>query len=314
MRYRKLGKEGPVVSVVGIGTFQFGGAWGKTFTRKDVAAIIQAGRENGINLIDTAECYGDHLSEKLIGSAIKADRHRWVVATKFGHRRLSLKERQDQWSVDEVRKQLEASLRALGTDYIDIYQFHSGSNDVFDNDDLWFMLQQQVQAGRIRFLGISVSTSNQEFQRYQTERAGAVGAAVIQVRYNRLYRTAEETVLPSCLQQELGVLARVPLESGFLTGKFNPGVNFDKSDVRAKKYDADTILMMLAETSKIQKEEVPKDIPISAWALAWCLKHTAVTSVIPGCKTPEHIRQNAAAADIDMVSTGHPLSAGPAVP
>ena len=300
MQYRKLGKTGLNVSVVGIGTFQLGGTWGKTFTQPEVDAIMAAGREAGLNLIDTAECYGDHLAEKFIGSAIRTDREKWIVATKFGHRRLSLIKRQDQWSVDDVRVQLEESLRALQTDYIDVYQFHSGPNAVFDNDALWTMLQNQVQAGKIRFLGISVSTGNLEFQRHQTERAGGVGAGVIQVRYNRLIRTAEQTVLPICRQQGLGVLARVPLESGFLTGKYIHDATFVADDTRAKKYDADTISRMIAEVQKIKESEVPEAVPMSAWSLAWCLKHPAVTSVIPGCKSPEHIRQNALAADLNI--------------
>jgi myo-inositol catabolism protein IolS len=308
MRYRQLGKTGLTVSVVGIGTFQFGGAWGKQFAQPEVDAILQAGREIGINLIDTAECYGDHLAEKLIGKAIKADRQRWVVATKFGHRRPSLTQRLNLWSVGDVRVQLEDSLRSLQTDYIDLYQFHSGTNDVFDNDALWSMLEKQVQAGKIRSLGISVSTSNQDFQRYQTDRADSVGAGAIQVRYNRLVREAEQIILPSCRQQGLGVLARVPLESGFLTGKYQSGVKFDAADVRSKKYDADTLEKFLEKVARIRKEEVPTEVPMASWALAWCLKHPAVTCVIPGCKTPEHILQNAAAADLDMVTSDHPLS------
>lgn len=307
MQYRKLGKTGLSVSVVGIGTFQLGGTWGKSFTQKEVDAILQAGRDTGINLIDTAECYGgDHLAEKLIGNTIKTDRQKWFVATKFGHRVTS--KRQNMWSVDDVRVQLEDSLRALQTDYIDLYQFHSGTNDEFDNDALWSMLDKQVQAGKIRFLGISVSTHNHDFQRYQTDRAASVGAGAIQVRYNRLVRDAEQTVLPSCRQQGLGVLARVPLESGFLSGKYKPDVKFDEADVRSRKYDADTLRQFLEEAARIRENEAPAGVPMAVWALAWCLKHPAVTSVIPGCKTPEHIYQNASAADLDMASADHPLT------
>jgi len=298
MKYRKLGKTGLNISVMGIGTFQFGGAWGKAFTQKEVDEIIAAGREAGVNLIDTAECYGDHLAEKFIGKAIRADREKWIVATKFGHRRVSLIQRQDLWSVTDVRIQLEDSLRALRTDHIDLYQFHSGPNDVFDNDALWTMLQKEVQTGKIRFLGISLPTGNLESQRYQIERAGIVGASFIQVRYNRLIRTAEQTVLPSCRQQNLGVLARVPLESGFLTGKYTHGASFPEDDVRFKKYNADAISRMVTEVQKIKENEVPEAVPMSVWALAWVLNNPVVTSVIPGCKYPEHIRQNAIAADL----------------
>ncbi|MDP2645541.1 MAG: aldo/keto reductase [Desulfobacterales bacterium] len=297
MKYRKLGKTGLSVSVIGMGTFQFGGSWGKEFTQADVDEIIDAGRESGINLIDTAECYGDHLAEKFIGNSIKTDRTGWIVATKFGHRPTSGR-RLELWSADEVRIQLEDSLKALQTDYVDLYQFHTGPNKVFDNDALWTMLDKQVQAGKIRFLGISVSTGSRDDQRYQTDRATEVGASAIQVRYNRLVRDAEETVLPSCKKQGLGVLVRVPLESGFLTGKYQPGATFAPSDLRSRRFDTEELNQLLAEVSQIREKEVPPDVSMPAWALAWCLKHPDVTCVIPGSKRPENVRENAAAADL----------------
>ena len=308
MKYRRLGKTDLNVSVVGIGTFQMGGAWNKNFDQPEVDAVINEGRKAGINLIDTAECYGDHLAEKMIGKAIRSDRTNWVVATKFGHRRYNLLDREHLWSAADFQKQLEDSLRALQTDYIDIYQFHSGGNDVFDNDALWAMLNKQVQAGKIRSLGISLSKGSQDVQQYQTAQADRVGARTIQVLYNRLVRDAEETVFPACEKQDLGVLVRVPLESGFLTGKYDSGMVFDSSDVRAKKYDPQTTQQILTQVARIRKEEVPPKIPMPAWALAWCLQHPAVSCVIPGCKGPDHIRLNAAAADLDMVLADHPLS------
>lgn len=308
MKYRRLGTTGINVSVVGLGTFQFGGTWAKQFSQSEVDAIIDEGRQAGINLIDTAECYGDHLAEKMIGHAIRADREKWVVASKFGHRRVTLFDRQHLWSAEDVQKQLEDSLRALQTDYIDLYQFHSGANDVFDNDALWHMLGEQVRAGKIRSLGISISTNNERYQIYQTENAGRVGARAIQVRYNRLTKTAEQQVLPACRKQGLGVLARVPLESGLLSGKYKPGTVFGPEDVRAKKYDPQTLKRLLEEVSAIQKNEVPQGLAISTWSLGWCLQHPAVSCVIPGNKSVEHVRRNAAAADLDMVSSDHPLS------
>lgn len=160
MKYRKLGKTDLTVSVVGIGTWQFGGEWGPPPTQDHVDMMFRRGKELGINLIDTAECYGDHLSESLVGNAVKGDRQDWIIASKFGHKFNSNYERDQLWTADDVRKQLEDSLRALQTDYIDIYQFHSGGNDVFDNDDLWQMLNDQVQAGKVRHLGISISPND----------------------------------------------------------------------------------------------------------------------------------------------------------
>src|SRR5438874_522687 len=125
MRYRRLGKANLDFSVIGIGTWQFGGEWGKDFTQAEVDAIFDATREVGINLIATAECYGDHTSEAFVGNAIARDREKWIVATKFGHKFISYMNRTEPRSPADVREQLEASLKALRTDYIDLYQYHS---------------------------------------------------------------------------------------------------------------------------------------------------------------------------------------------
>src|SRR5690606_18912907 len=110
--------------------------------------------------------------------------------------------------------------------------------------------------------------------------------------YNRLDRAAEEEVLPSCLEQQLGVLARVPLASGYLSGKYKPGATFSESDVR-HKHDPSVTEAKLAEVEQIKTQEVPEGMDMAQWALAWCLKHDAVTAVIPGCKSPEQVRSNA---------------------
>src|SRR5919201_5374123 len=184
MRYRGLGRGGPEVSVIGLGTWQLGGEWGRRFQQREVDALVDRARELGINLIDTAECYGDHLAERLIGRAIAADRDRWVVATKFGHRfhaeRMQADAldpvalRSDHWSAEEVVGQLEDSLRALGTDYVDVYQSHGGGDDQFETPGLREALGEQVRAGRVRRLGISLDPS----EGARAERARDVGAEV----------------------------------------------------------------------------------------------------------------------------------------
>ncbi|MBD2846878.1 aldo/keto reductase [Paenibacillus sp. IB182496] len=302
MKYRKLGTSGLQVSVIGIGTWQFGGEWGKAFTEQEAAAILDSAQAHGINLIDTAECYGDHLSERLVGASIAGQRDKWIVATKFGHHFHRHMDRTQHWRPEEVQSQLEGSLKALRTDYIDLYQFHSGTDEVFDNDALWTMLDKQVQAGKIRHLGISIG-SNANL--HQTEAATRVGARAIQVVYNRLDRKPEERVFPACERQELGVLARVPLASGYLSGKYQPGASFAADDVRAAHNEAD-VRRKLEEVQRIQRDEVPAGTEMAKWALAWCLQHPAVTCVIPGCKSVQQVEDNAAAAELELVRPDHP--------
>jgi aryl-alcohol dehydrogenase-like predicted oxidoreductase len=306
MKYRRLGKTGMTVSVIGIGTWQLGGEWGKNFEQAEVDAMIDKGAELGINLIDTAECYGDHLSEKLVGQAVKGRREKWIIATKFGHKFMPNFDRENLFEPAQVQKQLKDSLRALQTDYIDLYQFHSGKDEMFDTSGLWEMLQKQVESGKIRHLGISISSKLASF--YQVEKASEVGAEAIQAVYNRVNRKPEEKIFDSCIRQNLGVLARVPLASGFLSGKYSKDSKFPGTDVRSSWQDQDEWQETFQEVERFKKE-VPKGVPMAQWALAWCLKHPAVTCVIPGCKSAEQVESNALAAELQAVKDDHPQAA-----
>ena len=304
MKYRRLGKTDLKVSVIGVGTWQFGGEWGKDFEQSEVDSILGTAADLGINLIDTAECYGDHTSEAFIGRAIEGNRDQWVIATKFGHKFHRPFERDHVYDPDEVRKQLEGSLRALRTDVIDLYQFHSGTDEKFDTEGLWEMLREQQQAGKIRHLGISLGKGYDG--KHQIDAATAVGASAFQVVYNRLHRKHEDYTFKVATEQDLGVLARVPLASGFLSGKYTKGATFDKSDVRNAWMKESERAEMIEQAARIKAEEVPPDVPMPQWALGWALQHPAVTCVIPGCKNVEQTRSNAQAADLEMVRTDHP--------
>ena len=294
MRYRILGDTGLRVSVIGIGTWQLGGEWGRVFSQDEADAIFDEAAADGINFIDTAECYGDHTAERLVGEYLaRRDRSRWIVATKFGHHFRGFMERDDVFSAAEVRGQLEDSLRSLRVECIDLYQFHSGSDALFQNDALWAMLAEQKRAGKIRHLGISILGKGSEFQAREARR---FGAEVLQVVYNRLDRRPEQIYFPHAERDRLGILARVPLASGLLSGKYRPGTTFAPNDVRAT-FDAERMRKDFAEVERIQKEEVRPGVQMSQYALAWCLKNPLVTAVIPGCKDPAQVRANAAAAD-----------------
>jgi len=295
MRYRMLGKTGLRVSVVGIGTWQFGGEWAHDFSQAEADAILDAAAECGINFIDTAECYGDHLSERLIGDYLsRHDRSRWLVATKFGHHFNSFMNRDDDFSVPGVRQQLEASLKALRAGTIDLYQFHSGFDALFQNQELWTMLAEQKRAGKIRHLGVSILQKGSELQ---AQAAAKFGAEALQVFYNRLDRRAQTLYFPHAERDGLGVLARVPLASGLLSGKYKPGATFTANDVRAT-FNAEKMKRDLVEVERLKTEEVPAGVPMAKWAMAWCLKNPVVTAIIPGCKNPEQVRANASAADL----------------
>jgi aryl-alcohol dehydrogenase-like predicted oxidoreductase len=295
MRYRVLGSTGLKVSVIGLGTWQFGGEWGRSYSQGEVDRILDQAAALGINLIDTAECYGDHLAERLIGDYLaRHDRWRWVVATKFGHHFRKFIDRADDFSEAGVRGQLEASLRSLRMESIDLYQFHSGPDAAFENEGLWTMLAGHKDAGKVRHLGVSILGKGSQ---HQAREARRVGAEVLQVIYNRLDRRPEQMYFPGAQAEHLGILARVPLASGLLTGKYGPGATFQPNDVRAA-FDAPKLRNDLAEVQRLARTEVPPGASMAQWALAWCLKNPAVTAAIPGCKDPAQVAANAAAADL----------------
>lgn len=296
MKYRRLGKTNLRVSVIGIGTWQFGGEWGKDFEQAEVDAMFDAARELGLNLIDTAECYGDHTSEAFIGRAIARDRDKWVVATKFGHKFHGYMNRTEPRSPADVREQLESSLTALRTDFIDLHQYHSWGDDQFFDEDVQAELEKMLGEGKVRHLGNSVG-KNSNVKQVQASAKKKIEA--IQIVYNRLDRAPETSggVFDACIKQDLGVLARVPLASGFLSGKYKPGHAFPPGDVRGGR-DRAQVDAKLKEVEKIARDEVPPGVDMAQWALAWCLKHPAVTCVIPGCKDENQVKSNAAAAEL----------------
>lgn len=294
MKHRVLGKTGLKISVMSLGTHQFSGEWAKTFSEQEVEAILSRGLELGINVVDAAECYGDHTVESLIGKAVQKNRDKWVLATKFGHA-FSGTQKIGAWSAAQVRQQLEDSLKALRTDCLDLYQFHSGSNKDFDNEELWTMLNAQIRAGKIRFLGVSLSADALlKNDLHQLHSAANVGANVIQVVYNRLQRKAEEHLIPFCEKNQIGVLARVPLAKGFLSGGYKPGTVFPENDTRST-YSQQFNDEQLRLVEEIKRNEVPPGQNMAQWALAWCLRQNIVSSVVVGCKDIKQLESNAAA-------------------
>lgn len=293
MQYRRLGKSGLEASVVGLGTWQWCGVWGPPLAAEQAAGLLARGAELGMNLVDTAECYGDHLAESLLGKALAGQREHWLVATKFGHVPGSEQPETD-WRPASVRRQLEASLRALGTDYIDIYQFHSGSDEQLDNEELWSMLARQREAGVIRCLGVSVGNPGNV---WQVQRAAELGADVIQVTYNCLQQKSAEAVLPACRENDQGVINRTPLASGFLGGRYVPGARWPENDVRSMRRP-EKIDEELHKAQTLIREQVPEGESPAAWALAWCLRNPAITSVIPGSRTLAQLEDSVRAADL----------------
>jgi len=295
MKFRTLGRTGLKVSVIGVGTWQLGGEWGKTFTQAEVDAILDRAAEAGINLIDTAECYGDHQAERLIGDYLsRRGRDKWVIATKFGHRFKGFMDRTEAFGAADVRAQLIESLRALRTDRIDLYQFHSGSDEAFLDDGLRDFLEDARRAGMVRNTGVSIRGAGSELQ---TREAFGRGYGVLQVVYNRLDARAEAAVFPTARRYNLGLLARVPLASGLLSDAHVVGDIFGPDDFRST-LGKEEIARRIREGERLADRELLPGVSRTRWALAWCLRDPIVSAVIPGVKTPEQVAENASAADL----------------
>jgi aryl-alcohol dehydrogenase-like predicted oxidoreductase len=295
MKYRRLGKTELSVSVVGLGTWQLAGVWGKQFAQREVDEIVVRAGELGINFLDTAECYGpDHLSERLIGNAIAGDRDRWCIATKFGHNPGN-DLGDENYGAEQVQVQLEASLRALRTDHIDVYQLHSAPDEHFDNDELWTMLDKQVAAGKVRFLGNSIGPRMQR----QLAKCGEYGISVIQAPYNALQRRAARFLFPVAREMDLGVIARAPLAMGLLSGTYRPGHVFE--DVRALFMKQELIDQRLEAAEQVLRDK-PPDMAPATWANAWCLQESQVSTVIPGIKSVDQLEVNALAGEVQLSS------------
>ena len=282
-----------------LGTVHFAGIYKDIFSSDEVKNTINYCMELGLDKIDTAECYGDHLSEAMIGNAINKKRHEWIIATKFGHSyKTNNTKASSDFSLTGITNQFNNSLKALKTDYIDIYQFHSGNNSEFDQHEIWDFLNEQVKDDKIKNLGISVLNSaidNDDL--YQIESASKVGVKIIQIVYNRLNKNAEKKVIPFCLEHNLGIIGRVPLAKGHLSGKYEPNHKIPENDKRSFEEKNQTITQ-LKMVQDIKKNEVPDGIEMAQWSLAWCLKNPAITTVIPGCKNIEQIESNVKATEL----------------
>jgi aryl-alcohol dehydrogenase-like predicted oxidoreductase len=290
--YRQIFPNGPKVSVIGLGTHQFSGEWGKLFSSREVGNIISKANDSGVNFIDTAPNYGIHLSESLIGESLIRNRHDWFLATKFGISQSAEGKDQYDYSINSISKQLNESLKALKTDYIDLYQFHSGPNDDYFNDDLWEFLSKQVEKGKIRFLGNSipdylVQTNNTK----QIESSKDYGINTIQVVYNRLSTEAEKNIFPICKKYNLGIIARVPLAKGILSGKYEIGHIFNKDDHR-NKFDDKLNQRLIIKAQEMKSRKLGEKINMSQWAISWCLKNKLISCVIPGCKNISQLETN----------------------
>jgi aryl-alcohol dehydrogenase-like predicted oxidoreductase len=294
MRYRRLGQSELMVSVVGLGCNNFGGRIDADAT----AAVVGAALDEGITLFDTSDSYGDGRSEEYLGAALKGRRDEAVIATKFGYDRPGAKG-QDPRSY--VPRAVEASLRRLGTDRIDLYQQHWPDEDTRVEDTL-SILDDLVGAGKVRYIGHSNFAGWQAADAAWIARTRGQAAFVsAQNHYNLLHREPEAELVPACQHFGLGLLPYFPLASGLLTGKYRRGtpppagtrLAADRFAGRLRNAPWDTIDALAAFAAE-------RGIGLLDVAIGWLAAQPSgaqpvVASVIAGATTPEQVRANVAA-------------------
>jgi len=304
MQYRKLGRTGWKVSSISFGAWAIGGTWGKVDDNESLAALHKA-IDLGVNFIDTADVYGDGRSERLIGKILKERKDEIVVATKAG-RRLN-PHTASGYNRENLTAFIERSLSNLDVEALDLVQLHCPTTEVFYMPEVFNILDDLVKAGKIRFYGVSVEKVEEaikaiEFPNVQT----------VQIIFNIFRQRPSDLFFKLAQEKEVGILARVPLSSGMLTGKMSKKSQFEDDDHRKfnrqgaafdkgetfSGVDYDLSLQAVEELRPL----IPEGWSMAQFALRWILMHEAVTCAIPGAKRPSQADDNASTADLPPIS------------
>src|SRR2546422_4857455 len=280
MRMRSLGEGGPDVSVVGLGTNNFGGR----IDYEQSLAVIEAALDAGITLFDTADIYGPGTSEEFIGRALEGRRDGVLIATKFGK---SMDERHEErrGSRDYIRWAVEGSLRRLRTDVIDVYQMHEPDEGTPIEETL-AALEELVEEGTVRYLGSS------NFSAEQIEEAGTRFVSA-QNHYSLVEREVEDEILPVCERLGIGMLPFFPLASGLLTGKYTRGVEATEGRLAGREIPEERWDRLEA----VQRFAAQRELPLLAVAIGGLAAMPAVASVIAGATKPEQVDANVKAGE-----------------
>lgn len=309
MQYKKLGKNGPVISTIGFGAWGISGRdWGKTDDEKSKKALHQA-LDSGITFIDTADTYGSGHSEKLISEVLdeRGRKDEVVIATKAGNNfypYLGEEHKTTPANPDYSKKHLvyaaEQSIKRLGVEALDILQLHSPDESLLAMDEPWEALDILKRDGKIKQAGWSVQSFKETSQAHFLEEHHDL-IDVIQVRYNLLEREAEKKLFPLAQKYGTGVIVRIPILFGFLSGKFSRDVKFGDDDHRRFNLSPEKLEQYLSQIEHFNSFfDKHKNYSMAQLSLRFCISHPACHVAIPGGKTPEQVKENAVASDIDI--------------
>lgn len=304
MKYRKLGKTGYDVSEISFGAWAIGGTWGDVDDDESMTAL-HAAIDSGINFIDTADVYGDGRSERLVGRLLKERSEDIKVATKAG-RRLDPHVASGYNRVN-IEAFVDRSLQNLDVDTLDLLQLHCPPGDVYYQPEVFAMLDDLKAAGKIQHYGVSVERVEEALKAIEYE-----GVATVQIIFNAFRQRPAELFFQQAIVRNIGVLARVPMASGLLTGKMTAASTFADDDHRqfnregqafdkGETFSGVDFNAGLAAVDSL-RPLVPAGVSMAQFALRWILMHEAVSCAIPGAKNAQQAADNAAASGIPPLS------------
>ncbi len=305
MQYRELGRTGFKVSTISFGAWAIGGSWGSVDDKESLAALHRS-IDLGVNFIDTADVYGDGRSERLVAQLRKERKETIYVATKAG-RRLD-PHLADGYNRANLTAFVERSLKNLATDSIDLLQLHCPPTEVYYRPETFGILDDLVKAGKLRHYGVSVEKVEEALKAIEYP-----NVQTVQIIFNIFRQRPADLFFAEALKRKVGILARVPLASGMLTGKLTAKSAFEADDHRAfnrhgesfdrgetfSGVDYDTGLLAVEELRSL----VPQGWSMTQFALRWILMFDAVTCAIPGAKNPVQAEDNAKSADLPALNT-----------
>ncbi len=305
MKHRKLGKTGIEISEVSLGTWQVGGRWGEPFNEGSAIAILNKAMDEGINFIDTADVYGEGLSEKMVGHVVRSRSERIYVATKCG-RRLSPHNNQS-YTPEALRQFVEDSLANSGLETLDLIQLHCPPTEVYQRDEIFGLFERLKEEGKIQNLGVSVEKVEEAMMAIRYD-----NVTTIQIIFNMFRHKPSEKFFREAAKRDVGIIVRVPLASGLLTGLYTRDTKFGRTDHRyfnrnGAMFDkGETFSGVEYSTGLDAVEEIRKLFPerenLAPLALKWVLMFPEVSCVIPGASSENQLVSNLNAAALDAFS------------
>jgi aryl-alcohol dehydrogenase-like predicted oxidoreductase len=306
MKYRTLGKNGFKVSEIGLGCWQLGGDWGNAPNEDKALSILRAAKESGITLFDTADVYGDGRSERVIGTFLEELDSPVKVITKFGRGEGIYP---DNYTEASLRQGVEGSLERLGVSTLDLVQLHCIPEEVLEQGDIFDDLRKLQNEGLIQGFGASVETKKQGLLCMKQE-----GLVSLQIIFNVFRQHYGPTFFEEADAQGVGLIVRLPLASGLLSGKFDRKTEFSENDHRY--YNRNGEAFNVGETfsglpyekglelvDKIKSQYLPENMSMVEFALRWILDHPSVSSIIPGASSVDQVVANAKISELPELSS-----------